>query len=105
MITHEAPNGIENVRLAKGRSGGEWLEVELYYAYESQKKMTMAVEAVEPKVLFHGHYHCGYEENAIFSSVDGGGFSTKVIGLNMDTQSRNLGVFTPAAYDFEWLKY
>lgn len=104
MITHEAPNGIEHVRQAKGASGGEWLEVELYYAYESQKKMTMAVEAVEPKVLFHGHYHCGYEENALFIGLEGDGFTTRVVGMNMDSQNRNLGIFTPATYDFEWLK-
>jgi len=104
MITHEAPNGIENVRQAKSRSGGEWLEVELYYAYESQKKMTMAVEAVEPKVLFHGHYHCGYEENVLFSNLEGEGFTCRVVGMNMDSQNRNLGIFTPATYDFEWLK-
>lgn len=104
MITHEAPNGLEHVRKSKGASGGEWLEVELYYAYESQKKMTMAVEAVEPKVLFHGHYHCGYEENVIFTNLEGGGFTTRVFGMNMDSQNRNLGIFTPATYDFEWLK-
>lgn len=104
MITHEAPNGIENVRKAKSQSGGEWLEIELYYAYESQKNMTMAVEAVEPKVLFHGHYHCGYEENVLFTNLEGEGFTIRVVGMNMDSQHRNLGIFTPATYDFEWIK-
>lgn len=105
LITHEAPTGIDHLHAVKAASGGEWLEVELYYAYESQRKMTMAVETVTPKVLFHGHYHHGYEENVLFTDLEGNGFTTRVVGMNMDSQNRNLGIFTPEDYGFEWIKY
>ena len=103
MITHEAPLGIRQLDIIKAESASDWEPVELRYAYLSQKMMSVAVDIVRPKMLFHGHYHHGYQEDVLFIGGDGSGFSTLITGLNENGMLRNLGILTPQSYSFEWL--
>lgn len=102
MISHDAPLGIEAVEKLKRAHVDDWEPVELTYAYSSQKKMTYAVEAVRPKVLFHGHYHLGYQEDTLFIDSEGEGFSTSVYGLDMNRHQKNIGILDCETLGFEW---
>lgn len=105
MITHEAPLGIPTLEAIKKETENDWEEIERSYAYQSQKMITLAVGAVRPRLLFHGHYHHGYQEDVVFEGVANDGFATRVIGLNENGMNRNLGIFNVLDYGFEWIKY
>lgn len=103
MFTHEAPFGIQALETLKEENKDEWEPVELAYAYQSQKMMTLAVDNVRPKMLFHGHYHIGYEEDVLFIDSDGNGYMTAVYGMNMNRYQRNIGILDVENFAFEWV--
>lgn len=103
MFSHDAPLGIEAIEKLKRAHVDDWEPIELAYAYKSQKMMTYAVEAVRPKMLFHGHYHIGYEEEVLFIDSEGEGFGMAVYGMNMNRYSKNIGILDCETLGFEWI--
>lgn len=87
MISHDAPNGIEALQFLKKDPTG-FSEEAIAYSDESRKMMDAAVSIVQPKILFHGHYHKYYDAQTEFD-----GFSTRCIGLNRDLYENNVSVF------------
>lgn len=87
MISHDAPNGIEALQFLKKDPTG-FSEEAIAYSDESRKMMDAAVSIVQPKLLFHGHYHEYYDEQTEFD-----GFSTRCIGLNRDLYENNISIF------------
>lgn len=102
MITHEAPLGISTLEEMKEATKDDWSEIELDYARQSQLMMSYAVEAVRPKLLFHGHFHLGYVEEVLFIDTEGEGFATTVYGMDMNRHQRNIGVLDCETLGFEW---
>lgn len=103
MLAHEAPLGIEALEKLKRSQSDEWEPVELAYSYKSQKLMTYAVEAVRPKMFFHGHYHFGYHEEMLFIDSQDEGFVMDVYGMHMNRHSKNIGILDCENLGFEWL--
>jgi hypothetical protein len=103
MFAHEAPLGIETLEKLKRAHVDDWEPVELAYSYTSQKLMTRAVEAVRPRMFFHGHYHIGYEEEVLFVDQEGEGFGMAVYGMNMNRHTKNIGILDCKNLGFEWV--
>lgn len=103
MLTHEAPLGINIIENLKEASKDEFTPVELAYSHYSQTLMTYALESVRPKMLFHGHFHVGYQEDVLFVDGDGNGFSTSVHGLDMNRHQRNIGILDTETLGFTWV--
>lgn len=102
MISHDAPLNIPTLETMKEATSSDWAANELEYAYQSQLMMTYAVEAVRPKLFFHGHYHLGYVEEVLFIDQYGEGFSTTVYGMDMNRHQRNIGILDCETLAFEW---
>jgi hypothetical protein len=105
MITHEAPLGINALEKLKRDNKDGWEKVELEYAHASQKMMTLAVDTVRPLMLFHGHYHLGYEEDVLFIDDAGEGYMTAVYGMDMNRYQKNIGILDVENFAFEWVNY
>lgn len=103
MLTHEAPLGIKVIEDLKDSTKDEFTPIELAYSHHSQRLLTYALETVRPKMLFHGHFHIGYHEEALFIDEDGQGFSTSVYGMNMNRHSRNIGILETPGLSFKWI--
>lgn len=105
LITHEAPLGGTKVEMVKRETQEDWLSQELLYSYQSQRMVTLAVESVEPKILFHGHYHYGYIEDVAFQGFDKSIFGVRLVGMAQNGSHRNLGILNTATLDFVWVDH
>lgn len=78
MVTHDCPDRVprplhNDMRLP---------ENVLNRAVAHRAALGMVVDEVNPRFLFHGHYHVSYQ--GVRESKDGKGRDTSVIGLDMD---------------------
>lgn len=103
MLAHDAPLGIEAIEALKRAHVDDWEPIELAYAYRSQKLMSYAVEAVRPKLFFHGHYHLGYQEEVLVIDSQDEGFLMQAYGLNMNRHTKNIGILDTETLGFEWV--
>lgn len=107
MITHDAPDGVtaletlmrENT-IARDKLRMSITAKGIAYGDEGRRLMTQAVQIVQPKMFFHGHYHLDYREDVTFSE---GEFTTKFVGLNKDNDPNNIGVLNVDTLEWEWV--
>lgn len=80
MIAHDAPLGVPQIeKRIEGNPNG-FAEEDLAYALTGREKMYQVVDAVRPKLFFHGHYHFRVDDTLSFQAGD----DVRVIGLNAD---------------------
>lgn len=75
MLTHDCPDRVEIPNLFDG-----WHKDELIRAEAHRQMMGVVVDTVEPKALFHGHFHQRYDWHRINKSSS----VTKIVGLDCD---------------------
>lgn len=105
MITHDAPFGVPSIE--KGITGNphSFTEQDLRYAYEGRCKMREVVEAVRPKIFFHGHYHWKVDDKLeIFNENTGLDDVTLIKGLASDGVPNSYGVLDLKTLEFEFRK-
>lgn len=82
MITHEAPPSKMLQKFLNSNGGTNWFQKELLDLSDNhQKMMGEIVATVQPKHLFHGHYH--YRYDTVVNNV------TNVHGLDRDGNNWN----------------
>lgn len=86
MITHDCPAGVNIPGLPPP---GTFPEIEIMRAEEHRWVLRRVVDAVQPQMLWHGHYHSAYATIAHF-----GYGPVNVVGLDMDatTMGQNIDV-------------
>lgn len=99
MITHDSPAGVslweDNINAAGG-----WSLEALAYASGSRDQLRFAVDAVKPKVLFHGHYHFYTNQVVTLSDWDNVDYVFRNIGLEMNGNQNNIGLFALPTKEF-----
>lgn len=86
MITHDCPTGVKIPGITK-ESGYGWDAAMLKESEEHRDVLRTVVDAVRPKLLVHGHYHCYYESELVTPK-----YKTKIIGLDRDKSSEKLNM-------------
>lgn len=83
MFTHECPAGV---RRPSSHGGLPWLTPEVEHAcYQQRVILREAVDRVNPKNLYHGHWHNWFEDTIEgVNSVTGKDYTTRVYGLTMN---------------------
>jgi hypothetical protein len=77
MVCHDAPDGVDIPAI---RGVSDWPEYDLAESALHRRRIGDVVRAVRPSVLFHGHYHCRYDDG--FRHLNG--LVTSVHGLSED---------------------
>jgi Calcineurin-like phosphoesterase len=97
LITHETVNGgtLEVERFLRANPQG-WNSEELAYSAISRERVTRVWEAVQPRVLAHGHIHVQAEVDL----PDG----RRVYSLGCDNQAGNVAVLELASLHWTWLE-
>lgn len=86
MVTHDAPTGVSIPGIPDDPltdTRGHWPMSELIAARKHRDRLATVVDAVQPKMLLHGHYHVRY--SAVRRSVSS--WSTAIHGLDCDGSS------------------
>jgi Icc-related predicted phosphoesterase len=99
MLCHDAPTpGTPAVeRIIRTGGGWSWTERGLRYAREGRARLTRAVDAVQPSLLVHGHYHV-----ADAATVAVGDREREIVSLSANGQHGNLAVLDLAADTLAW---
>ncbi len=87
MVCHDAPGGVQAIRMTIRGNPEGFDRRDLAYAREVRTRLDRAVRQVKPALLLHGHYHFAVNENVNF-----GDFTTHVFGLANDGQPCSTGV-------------
>jgi predicted phosphodiesterase len=86
LVSHDCPYGVDIPGIhADEKLDAEksfWPSSEIYLANQHRRKLKRIVDAVKPKVLYHGHYHVKYD-----GVYDFGGVRFPVRGLAEDGSS------------------
>lgn len=56
LFSHDAPAGVNIFGSHRDASEG-WSATQLRYAHESREKMRTITDVIQPRLMFHGHYH------------------------------------------------
>lgn len=100
MLTHDAPQGMTKLEEMLRRTSDFWRHrygAKWNYKLDPGSRANRAVlrevvDAVQPLMLIHGHYHWRYDEKLV-----GDGYETLVRGLNCDgTGAESWGVLDTA---------
>ncbi|WP_100513995.1 metallophosphoesterase family protein [Mycobacteroides abscessus] len=78
MVCHDCPDRVGLPRLR-----GQWPTKDLAMSNENRRLLGTVVDAVQPKWLFHGHFHRRYDGDR----VSGDGWRTSIVGLSQDATS------------------
>lgn len=95
MFTHEAPSGI----VSTGGSN-RWSFKGLAYANQSSEIMLQVVDAVQPKLFMHGHYH-HYYDKVVVSDI---GYNTRYIGTDKENTQYNMAVISLDTLQVDFVK-
>jgi calcineurin-like phosphoesterase family protein len=87
LVAHDCPTGVPIPGLDDG--AGMWPPMDLIRAVHHRMRLRRVVQAVRPRVVWHGHYHVSYD-----AQVDLGYGPVDVHGLDCDGQplSQNVSV-------------
>jgi len=95
MLTHECPDGVPILDAMDHHSeGAGWSAEALEYAAESSLMLRYAVDAVQPELLIHGHYHIFAEIRAELSSPEGD-YSLRSVCLDKEWTDGSMAILEP----------
>lgn len=97
MFTHDAPAGVI---MPYDRGSGGWSGTAIRYSNEGREMLRMAVDAVKPEILFHGHHHVFHDVNTMLNDGDTD-YKLNSVGLARDTMEQANIIFTPAGMTYE----
>lgn len=100
MIAHVAPNAAKY-----DLDGSYWRAEDVRYSDESRMAMDIALDAVRPKLFFHGHYHTSKVQRVIVDGADGSEFTTEFVSLGMNKQADNAAVLSLSDLSYEVIKH
>lgn len=98
MLTHDCPQGIPIVDALESHSDGRgWSDQALDYARESRDILRFAVDAVQPELLLHGHYHVKADlTEELLSDADGSSYTLRSVCLSKERSTANLALLEPS---------
>lgn len=96
MFAHEAPSGV----VPMTGHGEKWSARGLAYAAQSSEVMLQVVDAIQPKLFMHGHYHYYYDK-IVVSDV---GYNTRYIGIDKEYTQYNMAVISLDTLSVELIK-
>lgn len=101
MFSHDAPMGIEIV--GSHRDGAGWDAESIEYSNRSRHQLRRITDVVQPRRLFHGHYHLPVVTT---TTLDGahGEYVTDSRGMDRDYSGQNIGVLNLDAESFEGIR-
>lgn len=81
MLSHDCPSGVtlHGSYQADGESASAFNSTNILESKMHQRVVRDIVEAVQPKYLYHGHYHTRRDEDLVLTS----GQVCHIVGLNM----------------------
>jgi hypothetical protein len=91
FIAHDCPAGVELFGDNKG-DDGSWSVEAMNYAAHSRDSLRVAVDAVKPGILFHGHYHHYLDQTTTLVDGEGEGYNLRTIGMDKDGSENNIGI-------------
>lgn len=97
MLTHDCPEGVPILSaLTPHSEDAGWNAEALKYAQESRLMLRQAVDAVQPDLLLHGHYHV-YADFEVELGVLGTdeSYSMRSVCLDMEYTEGNMAVLDP----------
>lgn len=109
MLTHDCPDGVPILSALNDPDGAGWSLEALSYAQESKTMLRYALDAVQPELLIHGHYHV-YADLQVELGVLGADetYSLRSICLDKENTAGNLAVLEPLTRNIapygEWPK-
>jgi hypothetical protein len=92
MVSHDCPSGVDIPGLAE--SAHVWPAEELVASDIHRRRLRTVVDAVRPRSIWHGHFHCRYE-----STADLGYGPVRVTGLDCDGSTLDANVSVVALSD------
>lgn len=98
MLTHDCPEGVPILSALKSHSDGRgWSPEALRYAQDSRVMLRQAVDAVQPELLLHGHYHVHADFEVELGVLGAPELSYKMrsVSLGMEYEPDNLLVLDP----------
>lgn len=104
MFCHDIPSGVP---LTLDRKSGDfgWHPDEIHYANAGRETLRQAVDAVQPKTLFHGHYHIHQNvstELGVLGATNS--YELRTIGLACDENENSAMVYNITAETYSLLK-
>lgn len=97
LLTHDAPEPCTpGVQAVIRDNPFDFPAEALAYAAGSRRRLTSAVEVLQPRLLFHGHYHL--DDHATVQ-IRGADHQTRVWSLDCDGNSGNLAVLDLASQE------
>jgi calcineurin-like phosphoesterase family protein len=102
FFAHDAPSGVEIIYSNKADGMG-WGADAIRYSNAGRETLRHAVDAVKPKVLFHGHHHI-YQD--VISQMDDGieRYDLRSIGLACDGMENSAIIYNTLSDDYNIMK-
>ena len=91
VLAHDAPAGAK-VLSQKEITESIWPARAVGYANESRYMMRQVVDAVQPKLFFHGHYHRVVKHDSTLKDHEGHFYRFFGYGLDMNGKPGNVAV-------------
>lgn len=97
MLTHEVPDGVPIVQdLSHHSKDRGWSPEALGYAHDSRAMLRQAVDAVQPELLIHGHYHVFVDLDVEFGVLGTDeSYSMRSVCLDMEETPGNMALLQP----------
>lgn len=93
MVTHDCPAGVPIPGIGPPSNGTQFPYEELVRSEEHRQRLRLVVEAKQPAMLFHGHYHVRHRAMVNFA-----GKNTIVTGLDREGSPGNVLFMTKEDY-------
>jgi Icc-related predicted phosphoesterase len=91
FFAHDAPAGV-NIDYSNKADGMGWDANAIRYSEAGRKMLRQAVDAVKPKVLFHGHHHVYQDtDNLMHDGLED--YTLRAIGLACDGMENSAIIF------------
>lgn len=101
MLTHDLPSGV----YIKLGPQSDWPEEDIIRSDENRAMLRLAVDAVKPRLLMHGHYHIHNDEIEINLGEHAQEEITRFVGFDREGKKHNLAILDTETLELEWIHY
>jgi Icc-related predicted phosphoesterase len=102
LLTHDSPYGANTPKLPQ-QDFIRWVGAHIaQQSEEHQRRIRKICDALQPRILIHGHYHFRYSDNHIWKAATGFPYAITIEGLDCDetiSRTRYAGMPMPAVSD------